>query len=86
MAAGLSAEALTHALTLQQAQLSGERAAVLLRELLARLATSSRTMAVTLKGVEGPEGEGERPRWSSTAAADEVEMAWGLDATGPASG
>jgi len=38
MAAGLSAEALTHALTLQQAQLSGERAASFLGAVVAGLA------------------------------------------------
>ncbi len=39
MAAGMSDEALTHALTLQQAKLSGERAAAFLGHLLASLAT-----------------------------------------------
>lgn len=38
MAAGLSAEALTHALTLQQAQASGERAAAFLAQVVAGLA------------------------------------------------
>lgn len=38
MAAGLSAEALTHALTLQQAQLSGERASAFLAAVVAGLA------------------------------------------------
>ena len=38
MAAGLSAEALTHALTLRQAQLSGQRAAEFLAALVASLA------------------------------------------------
>lgn len=38
MAAGMSDEALTHALTLQQAQLSGERAAAFLGQVLASLA------------------------------------------------
>lgn len=38
MAAGLSAEALTHALTLQQAQASGERAAAFLAQVIAGLA------------------------------------------------
>ena len=38
MAAGLSAEALTHALTLQQAQISGERAAAFLAALVAGMA------------------------------------------------
>ncbi|MDN3543454.1 purine-nucleoside phosphorylase [Kinneretia asaccharophila] len=38
MAAGLSAEALTHALTLQQAQASGERAAAFLARVVAGLA------------------------------------------------
>lgn len=38
MAAGLSGEALTHALTLQQAQLSGERAAAFLAQVIAGLA------------------------------------------------
>lgn len=38
MAAGLSAEALTHALTLQQAQLSGERAASFLAAVISSLA------------------------------------------------
>ena len=38
MAAGLSAEALTHALTLQQAQLSGERAAGFLAAVVAGMA------------------------------------------------
>ncbi|HEX2012339.1 MAG TPA: purine-nucleoside phosphorylase [Roseateles sp.] len=39
MAAGLSAEALTHALTLQQAQVSGERAAAFLAQVVAGLAS-----------------------------------------------
>jgi purine-nucleoside phosphorylase len=39
MAAGLSDEALTHALTLQQAKASGDRAAAFLGQLLASLAT-----------------------------------------------
>ena len=39
MAAGMSDEALTHALTLQQAKLSGERAAAFLGQYLASLAT-----------------------------------------------
>jgi purine-nucleoside phosphorylase len=38
MAAGLSAEALTHALTLQQAAVSGERAAAFLAQVVAGLA------------------------------------------------
>jgi len=38
MAAGLSEEALTHALTLQQAQVSGERAAGFLAAVVASLA------------------------------------------------
>jgi len=38
MAAGLSAEALTHALTLQQAQASGERAASFLAAVIKGLA------------------------------------------------
>lgn len=41
MAAGLSAEALTHALTLQQAQASGERAAAFLAQVIAGLADLS---------------------------------------------
>jgi purine-nucleoside phosphorylase/xanthosine phosphorylase len=38
MAAGLSAEALTHDLTLKQAQISGERAAAFLAALVASFA------------------------------------------------